>query len=387
MSVIDASYFSSAWLNAFAAPNGKLYQRTAINVLNAAQSTAVDIGTLTYDKSQLDVAGQLVRENPTHYYKFTLDGDNLKLDFKNLTSNTALNIQVIDSDGNIVADNEGTDEQKLAYGGMTLEEGQSVEAGTYYIKVTYGGISLRNESPRYSIDLYSGTHFDNTFQTVAMTQTSLNQKVSVDSTMVFASSDALFYTHKDYNIINAKASSALTIGWISENKSALSVTSQITTANANHFYGFVLQKGSTLKLAFDNQTATENTTNVRIQVMDPTGYRIYADNEGTDAQKEAYAQLTSSGGLNAKPGQFIVKMTYGKGADTTKPQTYKFKVYAGESYSALYETTAIPETFDTAVLRGDLIETYNPLLVAATALYSQSQGDLPDIMTTLRELA
>jgi len=383
MAVIDASYFSSPWLNVSAAPGGALYQRKAVNPINSSLSSAVDVGTLVYDKTQIDVAGQIMRENPDNYYKFTLDGDSLKLDFKNLTGTASLQLQLMDSSGNVIADSEGSSTQLTDFIKMMSEDGLSVSPGVYYLKVSYSFSAIRNEAQQYSIDLYSGTHFNNTYQTVALAQTSLNQKVAIDNTMVYASSDAQFYTHQDYNKLNATASTSVNIGWLYENKSALSLTSMLTQINYQQFYGFTLQKGSTLKMFLENQTGT---TDLRIQLMDPTGICIYADNEGTEAQKSAFSQLTSASGLKAKTGQYVVKISYGKNADRTKEQTYNFKLYSGDSFTALYETTASAEMFDTAILNGTYEVPYNAKAAAAVALYSMSQDELPDIMATLREV-
>lgn len=383
MPVIDASYFASPWLNVSAAAGGTLYQRKAVNPINSSLSSAVNIGKLVYDKTMLDVAGQVMRENPEHYYKFTLEGDSLKLDFKNLTGTSALQLQLLDESGNVLADSEGVSTQLTDYVKMLSSDGLELDPGTYYLRVSYSATSLRENPQQYSIDLYSGSHFNNSYQTVGLAQTSLKQKVAIDNTMVYATADAMFYTHEEYNKLDATAATAVTIGWISENKSALSLNSKLTQINYQQFYSFTLQKGNSLKMFFDNQT---NTSGIRIQLMDQTGTYIYADNEGSASQKKAFENLTSSSGIEAKPGKYVVKITYGKSADRTKDQTYNFKLYSGESYSALYETTAYAESFDTAILNGTFQVAYTSKAAAAAALYSMSQDEMPDIMATLREL-
>ena len=121
--------------------------------------------------------------------------------------------------------------------------------------------------------------------------------------------------------------------------------------------------------------------------MDRTGTALLADSGGTDAQKKAYAELTSSSGLDARAGQYVVKVTYAQGADHTKSPTYNFQIYAGTSYSSLYKTTDSAETYGHAVVAGDLGSgSYNTLQATATYLYNQSQGTTTDIMSTLSSI-
>ena len=384
MTVITGSAFSSDALGV-SGGSAILYQRNAYNLLNSTSSDAIDIGTLTTNSTQLDVTGKVAGQNQTDYYKFTLKGNSLKLAFNNLTDTSSavdLRIQITNSSGTVVADNEGTSAQQTAYDEITSSTGLSANAGDYTVQVNYAPTSPKSNPQSYSISLYSGTRYDSSYETTAAPQTSTDQIVPTDDTMTYATSDAQLYTTTAYHKINETATSTgVNIGWLYQNKSALSVESQLTGADSTDYYKFTLQTDSPLKFAV-NQTAGR--TGVRVQIMDMTGTAVLADSNGTGAQKKAYETMTSSSGLDMKSGQYVVKVTYDKGADHTKSPTYNFQLYAGDSYTTLDKTTASAETYGHAALAGDLGSgSYNALQATATYLYNQSQGNTTDIISAI----
>ena len=158
--------------------------------------------------------------------------------------------------------------------------------------------------------------------------------------------------------------------------------SQLTTADKSDFYNFTLQQGDNLKLSFENST---NTAKARIQIFDATGTQVIADNFGTQAQQQAFADLTSSKGIKASPGQYAVNVSYAPGADTSKKQTYDFQIYSGDNFTNSYRTTASPQTYQNAILSGNpAVVGFNANSAIASYLTNLSNGDSnPSIFDTL----
>jgi hypothetical protein len=290
-------------------------------------------------------------------------------------------MQLLDSSGSVVADNEGTADQIAAYEELTSSDGLKTEAGDYYVKVSFGSVALKSKAQNYNVSLYSGTVFSSSYQTTASSQTKTGQRVLVDETLTFAASDARKYGKETILPLNTSIDSPTNIGWLYENRGALSLKSKLSPMSSEAYYNFVLQKGDSLKMSFNNRTGTSD---LRVQLLDPTGTRVYADSDGTEEQKEAYDALTSSTGLSAKTGSYIVKVTYAKTADRTKEQAYDVKLYSGEHYTSLYETTAAVEDYETAVLNGHWEAKYSPETAVASYLQSALQGDGVDIMETIK---
>src|ERR1700722_9977941 len=108
-SALTASFFNSGTLGATATGSAVLYQRTAENPLNATSATPTNIGTLISNQTQLDVNSQVTPGNQNDYYTFNYQGNSpLQLDFENLTASDNLRFQLVDSNGNVVADSKGT---------------------------------------------------------------------------------------------------------------------------------------------------------------------------------------------------------------------------------------------------------------------------------------
>lgn len=321
-------------------------------------------------------------KNQADYYKFNLQGNSIKLALNNLTNTTDLRVQLYDSKGNLLADSKGTEAQQTAYLNANSLLGLAAKSGDYSVKVSYAPISLKSLNQNYSLQLYSGTKFNASYQTTARVQASQTTHVAVDNTLTFATADAQSFSRQAFNQINSTALSAVNIGWLSANKSQLNVTSQVTAADQTDFYGFTFQQGSAIKLAFDNTTSTSN---LRVQLLDVSGSRVLADSQGTTAQQAAYQQLTSSNGLSSRTGQYVVKVTYAAGANKSHTQNYNFQLSSGTSFSSTYQTVASAQTYGNYLLSGGT-GAYNPASAAAAYFNGNANGTLPDLFQSLSTL-
>ncbi|MER2520911.1 MAG: hypothetical protein ABTQ34_09560 [Bdellovibrionales bacterium] len=381
MSEITASYYSSSLLSAIATNNAELYARTAYNVLNPSISTAANIGTLKNNTTQLNVEGALTTNNPKQFYKFSLDGEKIKLSLDNLTTSADLRVQLLNSKGTVIADNQGSTELQTAYTLAITSIGLTAQSGDYYAVVSYSINEPRANTQEYSLNLYSGTQFSESYLTTAKTQNKATTYVPTDNTMTYATYDAQLYSRNAFHVIGEKVAEGVNIGWIYENKTSLSVNSQVTAANSTGYYQFTLQKGDNLKMAFNNSTQTSD---LRLQIMDASGLRVIADNYGTTAQKEAYSSLISSDGMVAKAGNYSVKVTYAPGADTSKTQTYDFQLYSGTHFENSYETIASAQTLGNAMLTGNTsIGDYNAKSAIASYLTSEANGETTNIFQVI----
>jgi len=123
----------------------------------------------------------------------------------------------------------------------------------------------------------------------------------------------------------------------------LDVYSKLTNDDPTNYYLFTFEEGETLKFGLNSST-TNDANSLRVQLLDMTGTYIFADNEGTEAQKQAYKELTSHAGLFVNPGTFVVKVTYASDVVTKTEQVYEFGICSGSIYSAEYKTTASAQT-------------------------------------------
>ena len=330
MSTTDASTYNSTYLNATAGGLKDLYQRNVSLPLNATRADAANLGTLKENETQLDAKSRVSRANPTHFYKFSLDGDNIKLNFTNNTGSSGLRVQVMNSLGRVVADNSTTATQTLqkAFATMNSSDGFDAKKGDYYVKVTFDATSLRSVPQTYSLGLYSGTRFTTSYQTTAKPQTTTKQYLTEDNTMTYAMYGAEEFGTKNTHRANETKADAINIGWLYENQSALSVSSLINDIGSTQWYAATLQKGDSLKLAFNNHT---NTSELRVQLYDSSGTQLMADSHGTTKQREAYEALTSETGIEAEANQYLVKVSYADGEKHTQ-QVYDFKLFSGEAY-------------------------------------------------------
>ncbi|MDD2325110.1 MAG: hypothetical protein PHW63_03750 [Alphaproteobacteria bacterium] len=386
MSSVDASLYDSTVLNTSASGAKGLYSRNASVPMLATLDTACELGSLVENQTQLDATSSLSRENSKQFYKFTLEGDNLKLSLP-LGSEAASvrpRVQLLNSSGKVIADSSSfaSDELQSAYKEITSKSGLDTKAGDYYVKVSYDVTSMKSTKLSYTLSLYSGTKFTDSYKTVAKPQTSDKQNLLTDKTMTFSTIDALSYSVDTAHVANEDASTAINIGWLYENKSALSVTSQMTDVCSTQYYTFTLQKGENLKFAFSNHTDTQD---IRIQILDSSGTQVIADSHGTDKQKAAYKALNSEDGLAADTGQYLVKMTYAD-EGTHKQQIYDFKLYAGDSYNSYYLTQAGTETRSVAFYSGHLTTNYTVESALATYLTGVSQGEETSIMDAISKI-
>jgi len=383
MSLYTASLYNSTWLNATAASSSLIYQRDVSLPLNATIEDARNVGTLTTDLTQLDIKGQVLRENPAHFYKFTLDGDSLKATFLNATGTASLRMQILDSDGDVVADSSTTadDDVQEAYAAMASSAGLDLDAGDYYVKMTFDSGAVRSLPQTYSIGLYSGTRFAASYQTTAKAQTSTKQTVLLDDTMTYSLIDAAAYETKTTQLAGATTLDATNIGWLYENKAALAVSSQLTDVVSGQYFSFLLQEGSAIKMAFNNHTGTAD---ARVQLYDSMGTKLLADSHGTEEEKEAYAALTSSDGLAVQKATYLIKVSYAVGEEKTK-QIYDFKLYTGETYEALYKTIAGTESASSALASGRLGSGYSVQSVLASYLQRMADGTEINVMDVLGE--
>ncbi len=383
----DASYFNNDSLRTAAAPSSPYYQREAVNVLNANLDDAVNIGTLTYEKTQLGVASQISKANPVNYYNFTLDGDTLKLDVQNFIGTATIRIQLMDSDGDVIADSSTFADADLqtAYASLNSSNGLDAEAGEYYTKITFDATEYRSVPQTYQMSLYSGVRFSRSYETIASSQVKSSQHVTIDNTMTFSTLNAEEYSNQDVHRANATAESAINIGWLYENKTALGTQSTLTDICDEQYYSFTLQKGETIKTSLDNKADESDRADIRVQVLEPSGTYVYADSHGTDEQKAAYAELISSTGLEVDQGTYVIKISFAQGEDKSKDQSYGLKIYSGNTYEDYYETLVATENAATAVLSGTYTDIYNPKTSLASYLLAKSNEEQSDIMAALAD--
>ena len=363
-------------------PNSNITTYTNSANLTGTQASALNIGTLDVNKSELYANSQVNSTNKAAYYSFDFNsGTALKFNLYNTTSPTVaqtLRVQLFDSKGKVVADSQGTDAQKEAYKQFDSGAGLHAATGKYSVKISYAPGSFTSSPQTYNFQIYSGSTYDTLYKTTATIPTPNTNFSKIGQDVgVFADKNAKLFTRQEYHKIGEDALGAPNIGWLSENKSALNVVSRLTPDDNTDFYHFTLQKGKNLKFAFENQT---NTAKARIQLLDETGKRVFADNYGTAAQKKAFADLTSSTGFATNPQIYSIKVTYAPGEPKTQKQTYNFQVYSGTSYTSLYKVTAAAQTRQNAVLSG------NPNVVgfsAASYLTNAFTSSITDSLSPL----
>jgi len=181
------------------------------------------------------------------------------------------------------------------------------------------------------------------------------------------------------NQIGVTAASSNNIGYLSTNRTRLEVVSQLTGQDSTNMFNFVYQNSGPVKF---NVTNIDVTAPVRVQLLDGSGTRVLADNQGTNAQQQAYANLISSSGLNLTNGTYVVKVTYGAGGNKSQKQDYSLQISAGNTFTADYRTLASPTSIQNTLLAGGSLS-YNSLASTAALLTSESQGGSIDIFGVL----
>jgi len=287
-----------------------IYKSESSHVKNATKDNAIDIGDLTQDSASdtgygtsLQVSSKLTGSDTTEYYDFTLTGSNIKLDFSS-DEKKSTRIVLYNNLGNIVADSQGNAVQRAKYRSMTSGLGLSADSGTYTMEVTYSKRAEDTKDIDYVFKLYSGDTYASIYKNIVEAQ-------AYDASAygsVTATSDAELYTASAYNKINTSAYDAITIGWLMADRDMLDVYSKLTNDDPTNYYLFTFEEGETLKFGLNSST-TNDANSLRVQLLDMTGTYIFADNEGTEAQKQAYKELTSHAGLFVNPGTFVVKVT------------------------------------------------------------------------------
>ncbi|MFY9287799.1 MAG: hypothetical protein WAO98_04790 [Alphaproteobacteria bacterium] len=354
--------------------------RLEVTPVGGEGSPQIALTALPQQGTSLAVNSTLTAGDPEEFYSFSLgNSSNLKLNFDANGKNSALRIQLYDSTGHLIADNRGTLFQQNNYTQLTSGTGFTGTSGDYVVKVSYANQTGAKPDIKYNFQLYSGTTYAVTYKTnVAPSVADNSASASVKPT-----DDAKVFGRQAFHTIGETAQSAVGIGWIMQNKTSLDVTSRLTGVDNTEFYSFVLQAGNNLKLGVSNLTNKADTTSLRLQLLDSSGGRVLADNQGTSAQRDAFDKLTSSAGLESKTGTYVIKAIYGQGAVKSQDLTYNFKIYSGTSYSSVYRTTASPQTYQSAILSGSISGGYSPFAASASYLNSLSQGTEIDIISAL----
>lgn len=350
------------------------YTATATPPSTAADSTATTkAGTLSINTSEqqstsLDVNSQLTGSDKSEYYKFVFTGSTMKLDFDATTNANSARVVVYNSAGNIVADSQGDSYQKSQYQKLTSGTGLSETSGEYSVKVTYAdGADPTTQNVNYNLQLYAGDSYSVIYKEKVTAKATDNTAAG----SVTATSTAEMYSTSAYNKIKTTVKNAVNIGWMKQDQAMLDVYSQLTSADSTDTYKFTYQSGTNLKFGF-NTSSTKDTSNLRVQLLDSTGSVVIADSEGTTDQQAAYKKLTTTDGLTASTGTYVIKISYAKNATKTDT-TYEFGVYSGSTYASEYQTTASAETYAHAVANNEVTGTSAATKIAAY-LTAQSNG-------------
>ncbi len=338
----------NSWLEGTLVVEAGTYTVTITPNTEFTGDIALTVNASEQQGTSLQVDSTLTGNDTSEYYDFSLSGTNIKLDFDGKSNAESMRVILYDSTGKIVADSDGNSYQRTQYAALTSGTGLAASSGDYTIEVTYvDGVDITQDFD-YTFKLYSGNSYAAIYKsTVSAQPYDGSAKGSVEAT-----EGALLYEASAYNRIVTDPSKAINIGWIQQDKSMLDVYSKLTNDDNTNYYIFTLQQGNNLKFDFNTAT-TQNESGLRVQLMNSIGTLVYADSAGTAAQRALYAQLTSSSGVDASPGNYLIKITY---ADGIKRDglVYEFGVYSGSTYSAQYKTTASAQTYANAILAGEL---------------------------------
>jgi hypothetical protein len=192
---------------------------------------------------------------------------------------------------------------------------------------------------------------------------------------------AVLYQRAATNAIGATAATANNLGYLGTNRTQLEVAGQLTGQDPTDFYSFTYQNSGPVDLNLIN---IDGTASVRVQLYDGSGSRVLADNQGTTAQQQAFASLTSSSGLNLGNGSYVIKVTYGTGGNKAQPQNYAIQIGSGTTFAADYRTLASATTVQQTLLAGGSLG-YNPLTSTASLLTSEANGTSLDIFGVLSQ--
>jgi flagellar hook assembly protein FlgD len=190
---------------------------------------------------------------------------------------------------------------------------------------------------------------------------------------------ALLYQRATTNPIGVTAATSTNIGYLTNNISQLEVVSQLTPQDKTAMYNFTYQNTGPVTLTLRN---VDGTAPVRIQLLDGSGSRVLADSGGNAQLQQAYANLTSSAGLNLSNGKYIVSVSYSSGGDKTQPQNYGIQIDSGTTFKNDYRTLAAATTVQNTLLAGGNLG-YNSLSSTAAMLANEANGTSIDIFGVL----
>src|SRR5262249_46238225 len=116
-------------------PGALLYQRAVTNAIGATAATSNSLGYLSTNRNKLEVVSQLTTQDSINFFNFTFqNGGLVRSRVTSIDGKAEVRVQLYDGSGSrILADNQGTKDQKAAYakfttkaldGGLDLKQGQ-----------------------------------------------------------------------------------------------------------------------------------------------------------------------------------------------------------------------------------------------------------------------
>ena len=273
-SLVSSSVSANAYVTTFNLKN--------THKKNATEDDALSIGNLAQECVNISISAEASATAAVTNTTITANPGVIKLTTEIFDSR----FELLDSQGNIIASNMGTEEQLAAF--QEWKNGTLVvDGGTYTITATPAAV-VRGEAPPEG----DGGVFE---------------------------------------ITNTETQGT-----------TLAVDCKLTGNNQSEYYNYYFS-GNSMKLDFSTQTKTHNTA--RVVIYNSSG-AVVADSQGTTYQRQKYLDLTSSAGLSATTGNYTIKVTYGKNANNTEDLKYSFQMYAGNSYSVVYKNKVTANAYD-----------------------------------------
>lgn len=345
----DPNLFKKAADTVNASISAKTYEKSATLAQGSKYDSdkVTDIGHVVKNKTELNVVSALTTTQRDSFYHFTADQKNpIKMTFANTTNDSPMRVQILDSTGKkVIADNKGTEAQKIAYQKLTSGAGLAVNSGDYVMHVSYSGVIGDSAQINYNFQLSSGSRYDEVYSTKAkvVTKAASDDKYEVGKNLnVFSDTDAEIFSSTDYNVINATPDDSIFSGWLKKNSTALSMYSRLTNVNSYAYFRFTFQEGGDMRLSVKNTTDDRA---LHVIVMDSTGSRVLADNQGTKEQKARFEELTSEKGLEQSAGDYLIQVSHGQGVKMGRQLDYNLQLYSGYTYTSLYKTTASAQSY------------------------------------------
>lgn len=373
----DPNLFVSASTTVSSTSNYKLYSRNA-----TLKGDVIPLGSLISDQTELYVRGKLSNSATSEDFSFdNSQSGKVKITLTNKTNTQELRFKVYDSTGKtLIADSDGTDAQIEAYKRITSGVGLQLEKGTYRVNVSQKAGDPKSDI-NYGLQIDAGTIYSKQYATVIQESSTATKKYSAgDNLTIFSDLDAQVYSRSEYNQIDATAFSAINIGWLRKNVSTLQVVSRLSEANKTNFFKFTLQESDAVKATVKNLSDQRA---VRVQIMDSSGYRVIADNQGTDKQKAAFSQFTSDTGLSLKKGDYVLKTSYPKSGEKTN-LNYSIDLYSGNTFTSRYKVIASAQNYANYMASGGTFG-YSAAGTYASQLQSLSEGGTLDILSALNK--